>query len=57
MFDRLKLIEKQYKDIQDKLASGKLEVKEMTALLKESSTMSEIVETYQSYQEKRTRTQ
>lgn len=52
MFDRLKLIEKQYKDIQDKLASGKLEVKEMTALLKESSTMSEIVETYQSYQEK-----
>lgn len=52
MFDRLKLIEKQYKEIQDKLSSGKLEVKEMTTLLKESSTIQEIVEVYHFYLEK-----
>jgi peptide chain release factor 1 len=52
MFDRLKLIDKQYKEIQDKLASGKLEVKEMTTLLKESSSIQEIVEVYHHYLEK-----
>ncbi len=52
MFDRLKLIEKQYKEIQDKLASGTLEVKEMTTLLKESSAIQETVEMYQAYKEK-----
>lgn len=52
MFDRLKLIEKQYKDIQDKLSTGTLEVKEMTELLKESAGIQETVETYQLYQEK-----
>lgn len=52
MFDRLKLIEKQYKDIQNKLSSGTLEVKEMTELLKESAGIQETVETYQLYLEK-----
>ena len=52
MFDRLKLIEKQYKDIQDKLSTGTLEVNEMTELLKESAGIQETVETYQLYQEK-----
>ncbi len=52
MFDRLKLIEKQYKEIQDKLSTGTLEVKEMTELLKESAGIQETVETYQKYQEK-----
>ncbi|MFA7422961.1 MAG: peptide chain release factor 1 [Acholeplasmataceae bacterium] len=52
MFDRLKLIEKQYKDIQAKLSTGTLEVKEMTELLKESAGIQETVETYQLYQEK-----
>src|SRR5690554_5967070 len=52
MFDRSKLIEKQYKDIQDKLSTGTLEVKEMTELLKESAGIQETVETYQLYQEK-----
>jgi len=52
MFDRLKLIEKQYKEIQKKLSSGALEVKEMTELLKESAGIQETVETYQLYQEK-----
>lgn len=52
MFDRLKLIDKQYKEIQDKLAGGKLEVKEMTTLLKESSSIQEIVEVYHHYLEK-----
>jgi len=52
MFDRLALIEKQYKDIQEKLSSGKLEVKEMTTLLKESSSIQDIVEMYHFYLEK-----
>ncbi len=52
MFDRLKLIEKQYKEIQDKVSSGTLEVKEMTELLKESAGIQETVETFQLYQEK-----
>jgi len=52
MFDRSKLIEKQYKDIQDKLSTGTLEVNKMTELLKESAGIQETVETYQLYQEK-----
>jgi peptide chain release factor 1 len=46
MFERLEILEKQYQEMQDKLASGKLEVKEMTNLLKETSAISETVETY-----------
>jgi peptide chain release factor 1 len=53
MYDRLDLIEKQYQTMQDKLASGKLEVKEMTQLLKESSSIQETVETYRFFKEKR----
>jgi len=52
MYDRLELIEKQYKTMQDKLSSGKIEVKEMTQLLKESSTIQETVETYRFFKEK-----
>ncbi|MCF7930258.1 MAG: peptide chain release factor 1 [Acholeplasmataceae bacterium] len=52
MYDRLALIEKQYQEIQDKLASGKLEVKEMTSLLKESSSIQETVETYRFFKTK-----
>jgi len=54
MYDRLDLIEKQYKQMQEKLASGTLEVKEMTLLLKESSQLSEIVEVYEFYKTKQT---
>lgn len=54
MYDRLDLIEKQYKHMQEKLASGTLEVKEMTQLLKESSQLSEIVEVYEFYKTKQT---
>lgn len=52
MFDRLRLIEKQYKEIQEKVISGTLEVKEMTELLKESSSIQETVELYRLYKEK-----
>ncbi|MBN2300018.1 MAG: peptide chain release factor 1 [Acholeplasmataceae bacterium] len=52
MYDRLKLIEKHYQEIQDKLSSGKLEVKEMTALLIESSSIQETVETYRFFRDK-----
>lgn len=52
MYDRLSLIEKQYQDIQDKLSSGRLEVKEMTSLLKESSSIQETVETYRFFKAK-----
>ncbi len=54
MFDRLKLIEKQYKEIQEKVSSGKIEIKEMTELLKESSSIQESVEQYRLYKEKET---
>jgi peptide chain release factor 1 len=49
MFDRLKLIEKQYQEIQDKLSSGKLDIKEMTPLLIEMSGIEETVELYRFY--------
>ncbi len=52
MYDRLALIEKQYMEMQDKLASGTLEVKEMTTLLKESSSIQETVETYRFFKDK-----
>ncbi len=52
MYDRLALMEKQYLEIQDKVASGKLEVKEMTSLLKESSSIQEAVETYRFFKNK-----
>ncbi len=52
MFDRLELIEKRYQEIQDLLSTGTVEVKEMTKLLKESSTITRTVETYRSYKEK-----
>lgn len=52
MYDRLKLIEKQYEEIQKKVSSGTLPIKEMTELLKESSAISETVETYRLHKEK-----
>ena len=52
MFDRLKLIEEQYNDIQNKLIQGNLEVKEMTELLKTSSQLEETVTLYRLYKEK-----
>lgn len=52
MYDRLDLMEKQYQDIQNKLASGTLDVKDMTKLLKESSVLQETVETYRFFKAK-----
>ena len=53
MFDRLDLIEKTYQDIQDKLMTGKLEVKAMTELLKESASLAKTVEVYRDYKAKK----
>ncbi|NCC55918.1 MAG: PCRF domain-containing protein, partial [Erysipelotrichia bacterium] len=52
MFDRLSIMEKRYVEIQDILASGTLDVKEMTKLLKESSTLEDAVEVYRFYKTK-----
>jgi len=49
MFERLKLIEETYLDIQKKLIAGNLEVKEMTSLLKESGQLEETVEVFRKY--------
>lgn len=49
MFERLNLIEKTYKEIQDKLISGKVEGKAMVELLKESGSLEETVNTYKEY--------
>jgi len=49
MFERLKLIEETYLDIQKKLIAGNLEVKEMTSLLKESGQLEETVEVFRVY--------
>jgi peptide chain release factor 1 len=49
MFERLDLIESRYKDIEKRLASGTLDVKTMTGLMKELSDMSETVSTYRRY--------
>lgn len=46
MFDRLKLMESNYQEIENKLSTGTLDIKEMTKLLKESSAIQETVETY-----------
>ena len=53
MFDRLELIEKTYQEMQDKLMTGKLPVKEMTELLKESASMAKTVEVYRAYKAKK----
>ncbi len=52
MFDRLELMEQRYNEIQDLLATGTLEVKVMTELLKELSTITKAVEKYRLYKEK-----
>jgi peptide chain release factor 1 len=52
MYDRLAIIEKQYQEAQDKLASGIQDVKEMTKLMKESSAMEETVEAYRFFKVK-----
>ncbi len=52
MFDRLELMEKRYQEIQDLLATGTVEVKEMTKLLKELSTIQKAVDKYRLYKEK-----
>lgn len=52
MFDRLKLIEKQYEEIQNKLAQGVTDVKEITELSKAAASFQETVELYRYYQEK-----
>jgi len=51
MFERLDLIESRYNDIEARLASGTLDVKTMTGLMKELSDMSETVRTYRLYKE------
>lgn len=54
MFDRLQMMEKRYVEIQEKLGSGTVEVKEMTKLLKESSSLEDAVEAYRFYKIKET---
>lgn len=50
MLDRLKLIKERYDKIQEKLASGKLEVKEYTKLMKEASSLEDQAEAYVEHQ-------
>ena len=52
MFDRLEMIEKQYQLIENKLSTGTLYFKTMTELLKESSSLFDIVETYRFFKSK-----
>lgn len=52
MFDRLKIMEETYVNIQNKLASGTVDVKEMTSLLKEMSSLEDAVEVYREYKQK-----
>ena len=54
MFDRLAIMEKQYKDMQEKLSTGQLEVKEMTKLMIESASIQDTVLLYQFYKTKET---
>lgn len=49
MFERLKVMNEYYISLQEKLAGGNLEVKEMTKLLKEVSDMDETIEQYRLY--------
>ncbi|MDO9628397.1 MAG: peptide chain release factor 1 [Acholeplasmataceae bacterium] len=52
MYDRLEIMEKQLQEMQDKLSTGTLGIKEMTKLLKESSAIQEAVEMYRFYKSK-----
>lgn len=52
MFERLEIMEQQYQDMQDKLSTGTLDVKEMTRLLKESAALFDVVTAYRAYKEK-----
>ena len=52
MFERLKVMNKYYISLQDKLSSGTLEIKEMTKLLKEVSDMQETIEKYRLFCDK-----
>jgi peptide chain release factor 1 len=52
MFERLEIMEQQYQDMQDKLSTGTLDVKEMTKLMKESAALFDIVTAYRAYKEK-----
>jgi peptide chain release factor 1 len=54
MFERLDIMEQQYQDMQDKLSTGTLDVKEMTRLLKESAALFDVVTAYRVYKEKQT---
>ena len=54
MFDRLAIMEKQYQEMQEKLSTGTLEVKEMTKLMKETASIQETVLLYQYYKTKET---
>ncbi|RJX27913.1 MAG: peptide chain release factor 1 [Acholeplasma sp.] len=54
MFDRLSIMEQRYQEIQEKLGTGTLDVKEMTTLLKELSSLEDPVEAYRFYQTKKT---
>lgn len=49
MIDRLEVIEERYNKIQTKLQVGGLQIKEMTALLKESSEYQPIVDLFSAY--------
>ena len=49
MFDRLKLIEKQYDAVNAKLGSGISDIKEMTKLSKEAKSLEACVEVYREY--------
>lgn len=52
MYNRLEAMLKQYNDIQEKLSTGTLEIKEMTKLLKESSNLKDAVDVYLVYKSK-----
>jgi len=54
MFERLEIMEQQYQDMQDKLSTGTLDVKEMTRLLKDSAALFDVVTAFRAYKEKQT---
>ncbi|MDR2822750.1 MAG: peptide chain release factor 1 [Acholeplasmatales bacterium] len=49
MFERLEIMLDRYKKIQDLISQGSLEVKEMTLLLKELSSLEEVISIYLDY--------
>ena len=53
MLDRLKLIESRYSEINEKLLDPEIvkDVKKLTSLMKERSSLEKIVEVYKEYQE------